>query len=76
MGISFKKILPVPGGGRAGESVSSLDEEVRSILLKFQVRRARVGETLACSACGRAVEFTYRTVCGKCYLAGREGRPI
>jgi hypothetical protein len=53
---------------------SSLDAELRRIMFVFQVRRAGKGELLACSLCGRTVSYTYRTVCGVCYLAGRVGQ--
>jgi hypothetical protein len=57
------------------ESLSpTLDEQVKKVAAPYQVRRAGEGELLACSLCGRSVEFTYRTVCGACYLAGRVGR--
>jgi hypothetical protein len=52
----------------------SLDEQVRAAVTTLQVRRAQEGELLACSLCGRVVDFTYRTVCGRCFLAGKEGR--
>jgi len=52
----------------------TLDEQVKKVAAPYQVRRAGEGELLACSLCGRSVEFTYRTVCGACYLAGRVGR--
>jgi hypothetical protein len=42
-------------GGLASSRVS-LDESVREITRPFQVRRARAGETLACSYCGKTGE--------------------
>jgi hypothetical protein len=56
-----------------GGEFSGDDEALRRIMFVSQVRRAGDGELLACSICGRTVSYTYRTVCGACYLAGKAG---
>jgi hypothetical protein len=60
--------------GMIEELSPSLNEQVKKIVAPYQVRRAGEGELLACSLCGRPVSFTYRTVCGTCFLEGRVGR--
>lgn len=55
-------------------NVATLDDDVRRITEPYQICRAQVGESLTCAHCGRVVEFTYRAVCGQCFLAGHEAR--
>lgn len=56
-----------------GGEFSGVDDESRRIMFVSQIYRAGEGELLACSICGRTVSYTYRTVCGACYLAGKAG---
>lgn len=52
----------------------SLDEQVREIVAPFQIVCARPGKLLTCEACGSQVEYTYRKVCGHCFLQGKRPR--
>jgi hypothetical protein len=67
--VSRKLRFVDTSGGR-----KDLEAELLEVTSSLQVRRAREGEPMACSLCGRTVSFTYRTVCGECFLSGRVGR--
>lgn len=51
-------------------SLLSLDEKIQKIVSPFRIRRTEDGVILTCANCGSSTEFTYREVCGNCFLSG------
>lgn len=51
-----------------------LDDELRKICERFDIRCGVDGELLTCASCGKSASYTYGWVCGECWLQGK--RPI
>lgn len=51
--------------------MSELDDVIVKILAPFQIVVVSPGEILCCAYCGVAVNYTYRRLCGRCFLQGR-----